>query len=78
MSSRRQVLLASGALVGFSWPARAATSTNSLELRVEYTATSLIGTDERTTPGRLWRTRSALTRTSRRWRAGQHACAFRH
>lgn len=60
MSSRRQVLLASGALVGFSWPALAATSTNSLQLRVEYNATSLIGTDERTIPGRLWRTRSAL------------------
>src|SRR5688500_18062968 len=60
MSSRRQVLLASGALVGFSWPTLAATRTNSLQLRVDYTATSLIGTDERPTLGRLWRTRSAL------------------
>ena len=60
MSSRRQVLLASAALLGCSWSARAATSTNILQLRVEYTATSLIGTDERTAPGRLWRTRSAL------------------
>ena len=31
-----------------------------LQLRVEYTATSLSGTGARTTPGRLWRTRSAL------------------
>jgi len=60
MPSRRQVLLASAALLGGSWPALAATSTNILQLRVEYTATSLIGTDERTTLGRLWRTRSAL------------------
>jgi hypothetical protein len=60
MSSRRQVLLASGALVGFPWPTLAATKTNGLQLRVDYTATSLIGTDERPTVGRLWRTRSAL------------------
>ena len=60
MSSRRQFLLASAALLGYSWPALAATSTNLLLLRVEYTATSLIGTDARTAPGRLWRTRSAL------------------
>jgi hypothetical protein len=60
MSSRRQVLLASAALLGYSWPALAAPSTNTLQLRVEYTATSLIGTDGRITPGRLWRTRSAL------------------
>ena len=60
MSSRRQVLLASAALLGCSWSARAVTSTNILQSRVEYTATSLIGTDERATPGRLWRTRSAL------------------
>src|SRR5436190_9776822 len=60
MSSRRQVLLASAALLGYSWPALAATSANIPQLRVEYTATSLIGTDERTMPGRLWRTRSAL------------------
>jgi hypothetical protein len=60
MSSRRQVLLASAALLGYSWPALAATSANILQLRVQYTATSLIGTDERSTPGRLWRTHSAL------------------
>jgi hypothetical protein len=60
MLSRRQFLLASGALVSCSWPALAARSTNILELRVEYTATSLTGSDGRTTPGRLWRTRSAL------------------
>jgi hypothetical protein len=60
MSSRRRVLLASAALLGCSWPALAATSRNILQLRVEYTATSLIGTGERTAPGRLWRTRSAL------------------
>jgi hypothetical protein len=60
MVSRRQVVLASGALLGSSWPALAATSANILQLRVEYTATSLIGTDGRATPGRLWRTRSAL------------------
>jgi hypothetical protein len=60
MPSRRQVLLASAALLGPSWPALAATSTNILELRVEYTATSLIGSDERAPTGRLWRTRSAL------------------
>ena len=60
MPSRRQVLLASAALLGYSWPALGATSANILQLRVEYTATSLIDTDGRTTPGRLWRTRSAL------------------
>jgi len=60
MPSRRQVLLASAALLGSSRHGLAATSTNILQLRVEYTATSLIGTDERATPGRLWRTRSAL------------------
>jgi hypothetical protein len=60
MASRRQVLLASAALLGYPWAALAATSTNILQLRVEYTATSLIGTDERSTPGRLWRTHSAL------------------
>ena len=37
-----------------------------LELRVEYTATSLTGTDERTTPGRLWRTLSALRHEGKR------------
>ena len=67
MPSRRQVLLASAALLGYPWPALAATSTNVLQLRVEYTAVSLIGTDERTTTGRLWRTRSAL-----RYEGNQH------
>jgi hypothetical protein len=66
LPSRRRVLLASGALLGCSWRTLAATSTNVLELRVEYTATSLIGTDERSAPGRLWRTRSALRHEGRR------------
>jgi hypothetical protein len=66
LPSRRQVLLASGALLGCSWHTLAATSTNVLELRVDYTATSLIGTDERAAPGRLWRTRSALRHEGRR------------
>lgn len=60
MFSRRQVLLASAALLGSSWATLAAASRSILQLRVEYTATSLIGTDERNLPGRLWRTRSAL------------------
>lgn len=60
MSSRRDVLLAAVALLGSPWPLRAAASTNLLELRVDYTATSLIAAGERTVPGRLWRTRSAL------------------
>ena len=60
MQSRRQVLLASAALLGYSWPTLAAASANLLQLRVEYTATSLIDTDGRTRTGHLWRTRSAL------------------
>ena len=71
MPSRRQVLLASAALLGCPWPALAATSTNILQLRVEYTAASLIGTDERTTTGRLWRTRPAL-----RYEGNQHGRAM--
>ena len=66
MSSRRQVLLASTALFGCSWRALAATSTNLLQLRVEYTATSLIDTDEHAAPGRLWRTRAALRHEGKR------------
>ena len=66
MPSRRQVLLASGALLGCPFHSLAATSTNLLDLRVEYTATSLIGTDERAAPGRLWRTRSALRHEGKR------------
>jgi hypothetical protein len=58
MVSRRNVLLASAALLGSSW-ALAAASRSLLQLRVEYTATSLVGTDERAA-GRLWRTPSAL------------------
>src|SRR5206468_4657796 len=58
--SRRQVLLASAALLGSPWTALAAASRSILQLQVEYNATSLIGTDERTVPGRLWRTHSAL------------------
>ena len=65
MSSRRQFLLASGALVGCPWPASAATSTNLLQLRVDYTATSLSGADGHTTPGRLWRTPLALRHEGR-------------
>ncbi len=52
--------LASAVLLGSSWAALAAASRSILQLRVEYTATSLIGTDECTMPGRLWRTHSAL------------------
>ncbi|MDH5245380.1 MAG: hypothetical protein OEW98_02940 [Betaproteobacteria bacterium] len=37
-----------------------------LQLRVEYTATSLIGADARAMPGRLWRTRSALRHEGKR------------
>ena len=59
-SSRRQVLLASAALLGSSWAALAAGSRSILQWLMEYTATSLIGTDERTMPGRLWRTPSSL------------------
>jgi len=58
--SRRQVLLASFALLGSSRAALAAASKSLLELRVEYTATSVIGASERAVPGRLWRIRSAL------------------
>ena len=60
MFSRRRILLASAALLGSSWAAVAAPSRSILELRVEYTATSLNGTEGRATPGRLWRTHSAL------------------
>jgi hypothetical protein len=60
MSSRRQVLLASTALLAYPRLALAATSANLLQLRVEYAATSLIETDGHTKAGRLWRTHSAL------------------
>ena len=60
MLSRRQVLLASTALLGSPWTAVAAASASVLQLRVEYTATSLIGPDERAVRGQLWRTRTAL------------------
>jgi len=60
MFSRRKVLLASAALLGSPWAALAAASRGILQLRVEYTATSLIGTDERAVPGWLWRTPTAL------------------
>jgi hypothetical protein len=53
-------------LLGSSWVAHAAASRSILELRVEYTATSLNGTDGRTTPGRLWRTQSALRHEGKR------------
>jgi hypothetical protein len=65
MFSRRQVLLASAALFGSSWVAIATASRSILQLRVAYTATSLIGNEERTTPGRLWRTPSALRHEGR-------------
>jgi len=58
--SRRQALLASAALLGSSWTALAAVGRSILQLRVEYTAKSLISTDRRSIPGRLWRTYSAL------------------
>jgi len=62
MLSRRKVLFASTALLGCgcTWVVLAATSRSFLQLRVEYTATSLIGADERATSGRLWRNPSAL------------------
>jgi hypothetical protein len=66
MFSRRQVLLASAALLGTPWTAVAAVSRSFLQLRVEYTATSLIGADPRITPGRLWRTHSALRHEGKR------------
>jgi hypothetical protein len=65
MLSRRQVLLASTALLGSPRAALAAASASILQLRVDYTATSLTGTDERAAPGRLWRTRSALRHEGR-------------
>jgi hypothetical protein len=60
MVSRRQVLLASAALLGSPWASLAAASRSILQLRVEYSATSLVGTDHGSTPGHLWRTYSAL------------------
>jgi len=66
MFSRRQLLLASAALLGTPWTAVAAVSGSLLQLRVEYTATSLIGADARAMPGRLWRTRSALRHEGKR------------
>lgn len=58
--SRRRVLLAPFALFGSSSAVLAAASASLLELRVEYTAASMIGAGERAEPGRLWRTRLAL------------------
>jgi hypothetical protein len=66
MLSRRRVLVASAALLGSSWAVIAAASRSVLELRVEYTATSLNGTDGRATPGRLWRSYSALRHEGQR------------
>lgn len=65
--SRRQILLASAALLGAPWTALAAASRSILQLQVEYTATGLIATDERPLPGRLWRTNAAL-----RYQSTQH------
>src|SRR5664279_160177 len=67
MLSRRQVLLASAAMLGGPRLALAAASANLLQLRVEYAATSLIETDGRTVPGRLWRTQSALRHEGRQF-----------
>src|SRR5215831_10371041 len=66
MVSRRNLLLASAALFGSPWTALAAASRSFLQLRVEYTATSLIGVDERAMPGRLWRTPTALRHEGKR------------
>ena len=60
MFSRRQVLIASAALLGSFCTALAAAGRSILQLQVEYSATSLIGTDQGSIPGRLWRTYSAL------------------
>ena len=65
MVLRRKFLLISAALLGSPWAALAAVSRSILQLRVEYTATSLIGTGERSMPGRLWRTYSALRHESK-------------
>jgi hypothetical protein len=53
-------LITSAALLGSFCTALAAASRNILQLRVEYSATSLIGTDQGSMPGRLWRTYFAL------------------
>jgi hypothetical protein len=66
MFSRRKVLLATAALLGSPWAALAAASKNILQLRVDYAAASLIGDDERATPGRLWRTPTALRHEGKR------------
>jgi hypothetical protein len=66
MFSRRRVLLATAALLGSTWSSLAAASRNVLRLQVEYTATSLNGTDGRATPGRLWRSHSALRHEGQR------------
>jgi hypothetical protein len=65
MLPRRRVLLASAALLSTPWTALATTSRSILQLEVEYTATSLIGTAERAVPGRLWRTYVALRHEGR-------------
>ena len=71
MPTRRQVLLSAGALLGSNGRVLAAASGNMLQLRVEYSATSVIGTDALAAPGRLWRTRSAL-----RYEGTQHGRAL--
>jgi hypothetical protein len=63
--SRRRVLLTSAALLSPPWAALEAASRSILQLQVEYTATSLIATAERSTPGRLWRTYVALRHEGR-------------
>ena len=64
MLRRRRVLLASAALLASPWAGVAQASRNILQLLVDYSATSLIGTD-RATPGRLWRSRLALRHEGR-------------
>ena len=71
MPTRRQVLLSAGALLGSNGRVLAAAGSNMLQLRVEYSATSVIGTDALAVPGRLWRTRSAL-----RYEGTQHGRAL--
>lgn len=63
--SRRRFLRAPLALFGSSSAVLAAASASLLELRVEYTAASMIGAGERAEPGRLWRTRLALRHEGR-------------
>lgn len=51
-------------LVLVSWSAAAEAQPNVLDLRVEYTADSVIGQGDKAVPGRLWRTAQALRHES--------------